>query len=168
MAMSWPSRAKFRRPGSAGSPTARQVPRLIHTAMPLRRARLSAQPMWSPCSWVTKIASMSSGSRPLRVSRASNSRNVKPQSTSTRVVVMPSLPSTSVALPPLPLPRLQKRITSLQILDEQRDDLLAGLAVLRRARRIEHRHRAAVAIALDGDAVLGRAAGLVLLAEAEE
>ena len=45
----------------AEPPIARQVPRLIHSGMPWRSASVSAQPMWSPCSWVTKTASRSRG-----------------------------------------------------------------------------------------------------------
>src|SRR5438067_912766 len=152
---------------------ARQVPRLIHTGTPCRRARLMAQPIWSPCSCVMNTASSSSGAKPARASRAVSSRSAKPQSTSTRVEVMPLRASTSSALPLLPLPRLQKRITarqvSFEVVDQEADDALAGLAVLRLALRVQHRHGASLAFALDLHTVLGRAAQLVLLAaEAEQ
>ena len=63
--MASPSRAKRSRPsGSAGSPSARQVPRLVHSGRRWRRDSVSAQPTWSPCSWVTKRASRSAIAQP--------------------------------------------------------------------------------------------------------
>ena len=63
--MASPSRAKRSRPsGKAGSPSARQVPRLVHSGRPWRRDSASAQPTWSPCSWVTNTASRSADRQP--------------------------------------------------------------------------------------------------------
>ena len=58
-----------------------------------------------------KTASSWLAARPARASRASSSRSEKPQSTSSRVMVAPLPASTTSALPALPLPRLQKRIS---------------------------------------------------------
>src|SRR5688572_25954421 len=118
-------------------------------------------------------ASRSPHASPARASRASNSRSEKPQSISRRLVLAPLRASTIVALPPLPLPRLQKRIARpvrrrlLQVFEQHRRDALAGFAVLGCSLAVEHRHRAALAFALHDDAVARRAAGFVLLAEAE-
>ena len=81
------------------------------------------------------------------------------------MAVVPLSASTSVALPVLPLPRLQKRNTFvappspalLQVVDQQGHDALGRRAVLGVARRIEHLHRAAVAFGLDRHAVARRA-----------
>src|SRR4051812_2954573 len=124
------------------------------------------------------MASRSVAARPTRARRWSSSRSEKPQSMRTRDTATPSSASTTVALPVLPLPRLQKRTGEtrgrvrglLQVFDEQAHDPLAGLAGLGAALRIEHRDGAAgVALALDRDAVARQRRGLVLLAaEAEE
>src|SRR6185295_12201661 len=181
MVIASPSRAKRRKGGVSTPPIARQVPRLIQTGRPKRRPRLKAQPTWSPCSWVTNTASSSSGASPARASRVRSSRSEKPQSTSTRLQVLPLRASTTVALPLLPLPRLQKRIIAggprrtggatglLEVFDQQADDALACLAVLGLALAVEHGHRAALAFALDLHAIARRPACFVLLAaEAED
>src|SRR5450755_2908026 len=130
--------------------------------------------MWSLCSWVTKTASRSLAARPARARRVSSSRNEKPASTSRRVVVMPLVASTTVALPLLPLPRLQKRITPAparpvpvplaQVFEQEVDDALAVLGRFRLAGRVEHRDRARVALGADLDPVLGETVVVVLLA----
>src|SRR5689334_17975607 len=56
----------------------------------------------------------------------------------------------------------------LQVLDQQRDDSPAGLTGLRRTLRREHRDRAAVALALDGNPVARQRRRVVALAEAEQ
>ena len=154
---------------------ARQVPRLIHSGNASRSDSATAQPMWSPCSWVTKTASRSVAASPARASRTSSSRSEKPASTRSRVVVIPLVPSTTVALPPLPLPRLRNRITrrracrSLQVVEKQAGDALAVLAAFRLALRVEHGDGAASAFSGDLDAVLGQAVRVVLLlSEAEQ
>ncbi len=73
-----------RRPGRVGRWIARQVPRLIHSAIRCRRASATAQPTWSPCSCVMKIASICSTAVPARASRCASSRCEKPQSIRTR------------------------------------------------------------------------------------
>src|ERR1700682_1636653 len=79
-----------------------------------------------------------SGSTPMRASLATVSRMPKPQSMSTRVAPA----STSRPLPSLPLPRQAKR-TLLELVLEQREDLLAVGRTVRDARGILHRHQAA-------------------------
>src|ERR1700682_1791371 len=79
-----------------------------------------------------------SGSTPMRASLATVSRMPKPQSMSTRVAPA----STSRPLPSLPLPRQAKR-TLLELVLEQREDLLAVRRAVRDARGILHRHQAA-------------------------
>src|SRR6185369_4690739 len=171
-----PSRTKPSRSGTAVSPSARHVPRLIQTARRCFSANAIAQPMWSLCSWVTKTASRSVGSRPARASRNSSSRSEKPASTSSRVVVMPPDPSTTVALPVLPLPRLQKRITLAlsagrdalaKVLEQQARDPLAVLGRLRAALRVEDGDGAQLTLRGHLDAVLREAGVVLLLAEAE-
>ena len=162
------SRAKRSVAGAPKPPVARQVPRLIHSGSRSRSASARAQPMWSPCSWVTNTASRSEAARPARASRVSSSLSEKPASTSSRVVVMPLDASTTVALPPLPLPMLRKRITrrracasgrSLQVFEEQADDPLAGFAAFGLALRIEDGDGAGgAAFGGDLDPVLGQAA----------
>lgn len=103
----WPSRAVLRRPFHSQGPMAIWVPWLIHTGILKRRAKVDAQPMWSPCSWVMNTASMSDGCTPASASRRSRCFKPKPQSTNTRVVLAPDpVDSIRVPLPVLPLPRL--------------------------------------------------------------
>src|SRR5437899_2311069 len=99
----------------------------------------------------------------------------KPQSSSTRVVVVSSWDSISSELPSLPLPRKAKRIMaapssagtgqdgrvasrscagSVQLLVEQRQDALADFAVFRLAGVVEHRHQRAAARALERHPIL--------------
>src|SRR5882724_79797 len=116
-------------------------------------------------------ASMSPVPMPTRASRACSSRSEKPQSTSTRVVVMPPLASIRVALPVLPLPRLQKRIVpkrSLQVVDQQLDDALAVVAVLGVAFGTQHRHQGRFALGFHVDAVSNRAGELVAIEQLAE
>src|SRR5450755_621697 len=101
---------------------------------------------------------MSPTPRPARARRVSSSRSEKPASTRSRVVVMPLVASTTVALPLLPLPRLRKRITpragfrsSLQVVEQEPGNALAVVAVLGLARRIEDRDAAARTFARDLD-----------------
>src|SRR5260370_41827532 len=72
------------------------------------------------------MASISSARTSSRARRRSTSFAEKPQSSSTRVVVVPLTDSTSNALPSLPLPRLAKRILEnlVQLRVQQRDDSL--------------------------------------------
>src|SRR6478735_4961281 len=120
-----------------------------------------------------KTASRSPGSRPARARRVSSSRSEKPASTRRRVVVIPLVASTTVALPLLPLPRLQKRIMAAavqrrravarpagpslaQVFEEQVDDSRAGFAGFRLALRIEDGHRRRRTLAVDLHPVLGQ------------
>src|ERR1700694_4121728 len=79
-----------------------------------------------------------SGATPMRASLATVSRRRNPQS------ITPRAPpaSTSRPLPSLPLPRQAKR-TLLELVLEQREDLLAVRRAVRDARGILHRHQAA-------------------------
>src|SRR3978361_722706 len=72
------------------------------------------------------MASISSARTSSGARRGSTSFAEKPQSSSTRVVVVPLTDSTSNALPSLPLPRLAKRIGEnlVQLRVQQRDDPL--------------------------------------------
>src|ERR1700674_3524897 len=83
------------------------------------------------------MAVIVAGVTPMRASLATVSRMPKPQSMSSRV----SPASTSRPLPSLPLPRQAKR-TLLELILEQREDLLAALRTVRDARGILHRHQA--------------------------
>src|ERR1700744_6623951 len=96
------------------------------------RARVNALPIWSECSWVIRIASSSSTRIPSRANRRSISFAEKPQSSSTRVVVVPLPASTPNALPSLPLPRLANRIgeTLVQLRVQQRNDPLGVRRVI--------------------------------------
>src|ERR1700680_4086117 len=83
------------------------------------------------------MAVIVSGATSTRASLATVSRMPKPQSMSTRVAPA----SISRPLPSLPLPRQAKR-TLLELILEQREDLLAVLRTVRDARRVLHRHQA--------------------------
>src|SRR5438477_5762010 len=116
-------------------------------------ANAGTPPMWSECSWVTRIAVRSPGRSPRRAMRATVSRMPNPQSTSTRVAPF----STTSPLPSLPLPREAKRTRApplLQLVFEKRQDLLAGNALVGRPARILHGHHAARVGLRDGDPVL--------------
>src|SRR5437016_4257166 len=128
-----------------------------------RSASDRAHPMWSPCSCVTKIASICSASMPAEPRRLPSSRMPSPQSTSRCVTCVPSRAWTTVALPLLPLPRLLKRSVtcSFQVFGEQADDLLRDRRGLGRALGIEHRNDGLVALRLQRDAVLDRVRGVV-------
>src|SRR5438105_1156354 len=128
-----------------------------------RSASDRAQPMWSPCSCVTKIASICSASMPAEPRRLPSSRMPSPQSTSRCVTCVPSRAWTIVALPLLPLPRLLNRsVTCLfQVFGEQLDDLLRDARGLGRALGVEHRDDGLVALRLERDAVLDRVRGVV-------
>src|SRR5690606_17435898 len=107
---------------------------------------------------VTRIASIAAGSRPRLRRRRSTSRTPNPQSTSTQPAASP--PSTSSALPSLPLPRLAKRTALLHLLLQQRQDACDGLAVDLAdglALRVAHLDDAAIALAahLDPEARAG-------------
>src|SRR5471032_2288253 len=112
--------------GASSAPTARAVPQLMCNGMDHLRASVSAPPMWSACSCVIRMASIWSARTSRRARRRSTSFAEKPQSSSTRVVVVPLTDSTSNALPSLPLPRLAKRIGEnlVQLGMQQRDDPL--------------------------------------------
>src|SRR5450755_1835592 len=84
------------------------------------------------------MAVIVSGAMPTRASRATVSRTPKPQSISRRVVPA----STSRPFPSLPLPRQAKR-TLLELILEQREDLLAVRRAVHDAGGILHRHQAA-------------------------
>ena len=119
---------------------------------------------------------MSAGVAPARASLDSNSFSEKPQSTTTRLVRPPLRDSITEELPPLPLPKLQKRIIGaplplprlFQLVEQHRGDAFAGIAGFSCALAVEHRHHASLAFSLDRDAVARRAAEFVFLAEAEE
>src|SRR5450755_289343 len=83
------------------------------------------------------MASIDSGRTPIRASLATVSRMPKPQSINTRVAPA----STSRPLPSLPLPRQAKR-TLLELILEQREDLVAVRRVIRGTGGILHRHQA--------------------------
>ena len=92
--------------------SARQVPRLIHSGRPWRRGeRQRAADVVAVLVGHedgVEVGQRQAGAR----QPAASSRSEKPQSTSTRRRrACRCGASTTVALPPLPLPRLQKRIT---------------------------------------------------------
>src|SRR3990172_3490909 len=153
----------------ASAASARAVPWVIQARTPWRRANGSAPSAWSPCSWVTKMPARSPGARPRRVSRRSVSSVENPQST--RMRVEPA--STTRPFPSLPLPSDAKRTAvtrsavrapspaSLQLIVEEREDLLrrtgrVGLAVL-----AEHLDLGVVGDALDDHLILHRLRRLV-------
>src|SRR5260370_40143478 len=110
---------------AVSAPVARAVPQLIWSGSDPLRASVSALPMWSLCSWVIRIASRRSTPKPTRPSLRSTSFAEKPQSSSTRVVVVPLDATTTSALPSLPLPRLVKRTHRLvTVRVQQRYDAL--------------------------------------------
>src|SRR5438093_11557697 len=141
----------------------------MYTGMRSRSASWRAQPMWSPCSWVTKIASSWSAIMPAAPRRLSSSRMPRPQSISRCATWAPLRAWTTVAFPELPLPRLLNRITEgplLQVLGDHLHDALRVDRRLRRAAGIQHRHGGGLAVGLQVDPVLQRL--LRLLAAAEE
>src|ERR1022692_282959 len=83
------------------------------------------------------MALIDSRETPIRASLATASRMPKPQSINTRVAPA----STRRPLPSLPLPRQAKR-TLLELILEQREDLLAVRRVIRDAGGILHCHQA--------------------------
>src|SRR5438132_3570713 len=144
----------------------------MYTGMRSRSAKARAQPMWSACSCVMKMASSWSASMPARPRRLCNSRTPRPQSTSRWVTRVASRAWTTVALPLLPLPRLLKRIVTrglLQVLLQQRDDLLRHRRRVGCAARVEHRDRGlCFTLRLQGDAVLDRVGGFVVAEDLRE
>src|SRR5450631_3437843 len=106
------------------------------------------------------MASIDSGATPMRASLATVSRMPKPQSISSRV----SPASTSRPLPSLPLPRQAKR-TLLELILEQRENLLAVRRTVRDTRRILHRYQAAGVGLRHDDPILLRRLRLVGLPE---
>src|SRR5450432_258168 len=108
--------------------------------MPWREANAGTPPTWSECSWVTTMASRESGATPMRASRAAVSRTPNPQSIMMRVEPA----STTSPLPSLPLPIEAKRINDLhrfallELVLEQREDLLARRRFVGDAARILH------------------------------
>src|SRR5262252_2242839 len=93
--------------------------------------------MWSLCSCVTRMAVIDDGSSPRRARRRTASFTPNPQSISTQV---PPAWTTS-PLPSLPLPSDAKRIAPrrlLQLILEQRENLLAVGAFVRRAVGVLH------------------------------
>src|SRR5437763_3364700 len=147
-----------------------------------RADRRSAQPLWSACSCVMKMASIWSASMPAAASRLSSSRMPRPQSTS-RCVGAPSARAwMMVALPVLPLPRDLNRIKAgpsrrtgparagpvfnlLQVVGDHLHDPLRVRGGLGRAVGIEHRHGGGLAFGLQVDAVLQRLLGGTAAAE---
>ena len=72
-----------------------------------KRFRLSMPPLWSPCSWVTKTASIRLDRLPRGRDQSDESRRAeKPASTRIR---QPSVTMRAL-FPELPLPRMQNRI----------------------------------------------------------
>src|SRR5437588_13077059 len=127
--------------------------------MPCAAAKSNAPQAWSPCSWVTRMPSISDGSRFRRASLRSVSRRLRPQSRSRRV-----LPASATRqLPLLPLASEAKRSKRLfQLLVQQREDALRGTRAFRAAVLVEHIDQAAVRVLLHLDAeVLGLGLGIV-------
>src|SRR5687767_3979551 len=122
--------------------------------MPCAAAKSNTPCAWSPCSWVTRIASMSEGCRPRRARRRSVSRRLRPQSTSTRVPEAASRTSTTRQLPLLPLASEAKRSNLFQLLVQQRQDALRGARALGAAFLVEDVHLAALVVLAHLDAVL--------------
>src|SRR4029453_7196566 len=122
------------------SPMTCSVPNVSQTGTEYFAAKAGTPPTWSVCSCVTKIASSDSGATPSRSSRPAVSRTPNPQSMRMRVVPA----STTSPLPSLPLPIDAKRISaarrSLQLILEQREDLLAVLRLVGRPGRVLHAH----------------------------
>ena len=155
---------------ASSPPIARQVPRLVHSGgRPWRAPGPSAQPTWSPCSWVTNTASsagrLQSGARQPRLELAQRETAVDHD----RWTCRPSRASTTVALPPLPLPRLQKRIGAGRPYfssSSSRPTMRWPFSPASGAPwALSTATGAAIAVALDLDAVAQRAAGGVGLAE---
>src|SRR5438270_457968 len=131
---------------------ARSVPCVSTTSTLCAAAKSNTQPAWSSCSWVTRIASMSAGSRPRRARRRSVSVRLRPQSMSTRV----RSACATRQLPPLPLASEAKRSNLLQLLVEQRKDALRGLRAVGGAILVEHVHLARGSRLCDLHAILLR------------
>src|SRR5687767_1159606 len=113
------------------------VPRVRYTGIAWRLEKAATPPIWSSCSWVTTMPAKSEGERPRRSRRSRVSAMVNPQSIITRVLPL----STTSPLPELPLPRDAKRsATLLELVVEQRQDLLAGARRVRGALRVLHGH----------------------------
>src|SRR5512137_1464622 len=124
------------------SETAASVPNVAHTGMPWRAANAGTPPTWSECSWVTRIAVIDDGASPSRPRRVAAPRTPNPQSISTRVPP----DSTTSPLPSLPLPRDAKRMRAaplLELIAQERGDLLAGRALVGGAVRVLHGHETA-------------------------
>src|SRR5579864_128576 len=126
---------------ASSAPTARAVPQLVCSGIDHFRASVNALPMWSPCSWVIRMASRLLTLKPRRARRRSTSFAENPQSSSTRVVVVPLCASTSSALPSLPLPRLANLTVRLvQLCMQQRHDTLRVRRRIHLAVRVEYRN----------------------------
>src|SRR5579862_8606528 len=79
------------------------VSRVRYTRTPSRRAMRTRPLIWSQCSWVMRMASISSARSPIEARRRARSRRLKPASIRRRVVSV----AKNAALPELPLERTQ-------------------------------------------------------------